>query len=844
MANFNRKGGRRGRAMAMTSKTMSSDAADDHQAKEAKLILDRDSQQALHINPLRDAKGLPRLENPTDIPIEVVSCVAPFEDEHQLWPGEVIAALRAFSKTESGETAGRVVAEDDYVAIHRQIRSERSRYRDLDRTRVETGKKIRTTRDSPEAGPTRPDRKASCPLRTIMVRLMPHEAEIANAELDPESLGQAIDETVRAFEDAVGGEVVTAAVHRMRSGDLHIHIQFTMVLMQEESPTMKGRRLGPWNRMAVQTTREHLARQGDLSPGPRIVGRVKKSLVESGVIGPPPPPAPIYKKVKGKRSLGDGAILGYSFRQKINLVRLAEAAKLPDLAERVSAQRDVGGRFNFFRCQSDTALEADYLDLWLERVWRKSVMKVLPDDVSGEIKQLGVEAARDYATHGTVMVERTHLRKWKNKLSEKETAVEALEKNAEFRGLSLALEKLGGGAGGEIPEGRSAEEIIGEIDALTDQRAKLSELEGLRQMFRRLLPDEDIPHHDDAEECSRILSARLDKEMERLGGLEAKAATDVRDAHQGLEEVWSELGGTHELGSEDEVSESADKPVTISGWLGRIRNQTHHRIEQTKSGFLSHWLGMMTGFMHYDESVETKETRLEMAAMEFNQNARKEAWMSIFRHFNKNQDPEGKAESEIKNEVETTLRRRIGDGIKQGLASVFEFFGAPPPVSHAQNEIELALNQASVSHKELLEKEVLRDVLRVLQGGEFREEVVAGLEKAALKKLIKDAAEAFKGGVEEQQSIAVGKTARSIFGSKAGDHMLATEANPSQAIKHEIRRLRIADWLLERVLPLVPNQPAGSPGEKLIQSMRLIVGRRPVREASNEPQKGGSEPQR
>jgi hypothetical protein len=141
-----------------------------------------------------------------------------------------------------------------------------------------------------------------------------------------------------------------------------------------------------------------------------------------------------------------------------------------------------------------------------------------------------------------------------------------------------------------------------------------------------------------------------------------------------------------------------------------------------------------------------------------------------------------------------------------------------------------------------LEKEGLRDVLRVLQGGEFRDEVVAGLEKASLQKLIEDAAEAFKGGVEEQQSIAVGKTARSIFGSKAGDHMLATESNPAQAIKHEIRRLRIADWLLERVLPLVPNQPAGSPGEKLIQSMRLIVGRRPDREAPNEPQKGGNEP--
>jgi hypothetical protein len=827
--------------MAMTSKTMNSEAADDHQAKESKLILDRDSQQALHINPLRDAKGLPRLLGQSDPPAGEESCTTPFENEHQLWPGEVIAALRAFSKTESGETVGRVIAEHDYVALHRQIRSERSRYRDLDRTRVEAGKIVRGRKEPPDSETRIPGRKASCPLRTIMVRLMPHEAEIANAELEPNSLERAIDEAVRAFEGAVGGEVVTAAVHRMRSGDLHIHLQFTMVVMEEESPTMRGRRLGPWKRMANRTAREHLAKAGNLAPGPPIVSKTRKALVDSGDIPPPSPPELIFRKVKGRRSLGEGAILGYSFRQKINLVRLAEEANLPDLAEKVAAVRDLGGRFGFFRNQSDEDLEAKYLDVWLERVWRKSVLKMLPDPALREVRRLGVEAARDYATHGTVMVEKTHLRRWKDKLHEKEAAVKALERDAETRGLSLAVTKLGGG-GREIPEGQTADEIIREINELTERRVKLADLESLRRQFRRLLPNEQVPHHDNADECTRILSARLDQEVERLVGVEAKAASTIREAHQGLEEVWCGLGGTLEENLDTGLSESSEEPVSIAGWLDRIRNQTRQTIEGIKSGFLSHWLGMVTGLMHYEETVESKEEKLETAVLGLHEDARKESWISIFRCLNENGNPKGNTESEIQKEVESSLAGKIGNGIKQGLKGVFRLLGGSPPHTDDPDEIELALKQASACHKESLEKDALRDVIRVLKGETFSEDAVADLEKEELQKVISDAADAFNKGVEEQQWIAVGKTARSIFGSKAGNRMLATEANPSQAIKNEIRRLKIADWLLERVLPLVPNQPAASPGEKLINSIRSIVWQRPVREAQKDPQKGGSEP--
>jgi hypothetical protein len=246
--------------------------------------------------------------------------------------------------------------------------------------------------------------------------------------------------------------------------------------------------------------------------------------------------------------------------------------------------------------------------------------------------------------------------------------------------------------------------------------------------------------------------------------------------------------------------------------------------------------------MHYEETVESKEEKLETAVLGLHEDARKESWISIFRCLNENGNPKGNTESEIQKEVESSLAGKIGNGIKQGLKGVFRLLGGSPPDTDDPDEIELALKQASACHKESLEKDALRDVIRVLKGETFNQDDVADLEKEELQKVISDAADAFNRGVKQHERIAIGKTVRSIFGTKEGDRILESGVDPAIAIKHEIKRLRDADRLLDEVLPLVPGQPAGSAGEELIQSIRSIVGLRPSRKPQEEPSKGGNAP--
>ncbi len=218
-----------------------------------------------------------------------------------------------------------------------------------------------------------------------------------------------MDATVAEFEKATDCEVVTAAAHRMSETDCHIHIQYTMVQALEETKTMLGRRMRPWKELASKMARESLAADDISNPAPAAIGARKNQLIASGLLSPPPEAGLEYCKLAGLRNLGDGAILGYSFRQKLNLVRAAEAGGEAGLGKEVTKRNDSRGRFEPIAKMDDANLDAKYLDLWLERVWRQNVTSRLPETSRAKLIADGVKAARNYAKFGTSLVEKTHI---------------------------------------------------------------------------------------------------------------------------------------------------------------------------------------------------------------------------------------------------------------------------------------------------------------------------------------------------------------------------------------------------------------------------------------------------
>ena len=455
--------------MAMVSKTMSSGGSDDHQGKEEVLVKDREKQRAGHITDLRKKKNLPKLgvdalpgeiqtrggdvegggkANKRDDPKEEFSKAFKDDDDQDqgIPPGSdhLIRARRVFDRDADFLPVGRKVNGDEYVATHSEFRQERNRYRDHgnqmsntgETVSIRTGEYLTYTTKGTDAAPGEEkeradkERKTPAPLRTIMVRLMPHEATVANPHLSESALDRAIDETARAFAKAMGQaderyglgcEVVSAAVHRMENHDLHLHLQYSMVVGAPETPSMLGRRLKPWRIGATKMACEELAAKGITNPGNRAIGKMKQKLIADEKLDPAPVAQIEYRKFSGKRSLNEKHILGHSFRFKMNLVRVAEEAGRQDIADLVTEKRDGQKGFRavahpteaqrvekaeFFGLAEYNEEDA-YIDLWLERVWRNAIKDQLPDEVLKEMEVAGVQAAKDYASYGTVMIEST-----------------------------------------------------------------------------------------------------------------------------------------------------------------------------------------------------------------------------------------------------------------------------------------------------------------------------------------------------------------------------------------------------------------------------------------------------
>lgn len=429
MGKKNQSGGRRGRQMARTNKSMSSKEADDHLSKLEKLRKDAEKQLA-HINKVREKKGLPPMKRMTvdlhaDIVLRTNDDAADEElvkDCELVKDGDLITGIRVYDRSADGPV-GRRVAGEEFSAVHSLAKRVRECYRELDGTMVRVGDVIGTKVGNVGA---RKEllRRAPSPLKSIMVRLMPHEAEVTGAELTRIQIEAAMDRTAAAFEAETGCEVISAVVHRMSATDLHIHLQYTMIHQVEESTSMLGRRMKPWKAMASKMAREALEADG-VPPSPAAIGKKKLDLIASGLLEAAPEAGIEFHKRKGLRSLGDGAILGYSFRQKLNLVRLAEDGGELEIAAGVTTLRDMRGGFAPIAKKSDDELNGKYLDLWLERFWRRSVTDELSEDSRVRLVEAGVEAARNYATFGTTLVEETHTALRIEELNEKAKALDA-----------------------------------------------------------------------------------------------------------------------------------------------------------------------------------------------------------------------------------------------------------------------------------------------------------------------------------------------------------------------------------------------------------------------------------
>ena len=412
--------------MAKSSKTVNSLVALWHLGLLDHLERHAEKQRMGHTNDVRRRNGLELLppktallddEDPTTKALDSED-----EDRELLVIDDLglIAGLRLYDRQPDGSPVGRSVSGEEFVATHCRIRRERETYRELDSKMVRVGEvvSIRRGRDMEALNNdytesrTERERRAPGVLKSIMVRCMPHEAEIAGPLLSPDALNAVMDRAAAEFVAETGCEIISVVVHRMNNGDLHVHIQYTMVIGILESKCMLGRRgLKAWKVTAGQLAREALRADGVDNPNPSAIGAKKNRLVAEGKLAPAPEAQIEYRKFKGLRSLREGSILGYSFRQKLNLVRLAEDAGDPILADRVINLNDGRARFRPIAKRGDSDLEKKYLDLWLERTWRNLVKAVLPEEALGKIRVAGVVAARNYADYGTVMVEPSHLKR-------------------------------------------------------------------------------------------------------------------------------------------------------------------------------------------------------------------------------------------------------------------------------------------------------------------------------------------------------------------------------------------------------------------------------------------------
>jgi len=445
----NQPAGRKGNALANTDKAMNRAGSDLHLSDEDTMRRHAPKQKA-HMDSVERRKSGDRVgPNSVKAPVDESKPVTLESEEDDVdvviggsgqaenleyhdsgktlnQTGRLIVGLRVYDRNDDGTPLGMSATSQELLSKHRQIRREKAQYIDQDGTHVRVGELTRERKgkhlDEPTfwGGERTRERRVPGVIRSILGRLMPHEGEIAGEELTQVMIEEAMDEAVSEFQKETGCEIISAAAHRMANHDLHIHIQYTMVVQQQKKLGKYTKERKKWRDIVAAMAREALLQDGVHAPNPSAVRAMIKRLRKAGKLDPEPEFKILIRKVKGLRFMGSGSILGHCYRHKLNIVSLAEEAKLPDLAERVIEKKDELGGFRPIAERSDEELEGKYLDLWLERTWRRIIKARLSKEGLREVRSAGVLAARSYADFGAVKPKQSDLERTKVELMYKE----------------------------------------------------------------------------------------------------------------------------------------------------------------------------------------------------------------------------------------------------------------------------------------------------------------------------------------------------------------------------------------------------------------------------------------
>lgn len=545
----NQAGGREHDAMAMTDKSLNSYYSIGHLCIDDNLQAHSVKQKREHTDKVLARKGRPRKskggEQPEDTkPVDLQD----EEDDRKVLLVEdqrLIVGRRLYDRRPDGTPVGKNAASDEFMARHSEFRRERNSYLDRDGTHVEAGKVIRERKgrylEEPKmlGGERDRDRRAPGVMKSILARLMPHEALTAADELSGELLDAAMDRAVTEFQSAIGCEIISAVVHRMSDHDLHIHIQYSMVVAQEKPVGKHSNIRKEWDAEASRLAREALHAVKVDDPNPSAIGAMIKKLMKEGRIQPPPTVQIVFRKIRGRRFLGKGNILGYSFRHKLNLTRLAQEAGDDALGQRVTDMKDDRRGFAPIAVKTDQDLEKKYLDVWLERTWRNSVKEFVSQELLEKMKYAGVQAAKDYADYGTSMPEAFDLEQKKVELEyeaaqnewdrqfldyENERYRAELEENAKLEVQAL-----------ESRTRAHENELLESQKRLDAQKATLDEREGSLR---------------NREESIKDVQKVAEEARQQAESLRAKVAElkDKADLFDRLAEFWRQILDTPGLG--------------------------------------------------------------------------------------------------------------------------------------------------------------------------------------------------------------------------------------------------------------------------------------------------------
>jgi hypothetical protein len=574
--------------------------------------------------------------------------------------GDEIVALRTYQKGRSPERIP-VSEGKRWVEHNDNLILSRSKYREIGGEIVEEGKVYATRKllgkdgklkkDAQRRSEDKLDRKGSSPMLSVTLRLMPHEAKAVGdaglvGEFTDDKLDGAIDRTVGAFETKVGCEVISVAVHRMRNSDLHIHIQYTMVLPVDRDEKFLKKAIKDWRSAAAQKARAALlSEKGNAAPA--AIGKRIKEMVEKKEIDPEPNEVPsnsetIYKKKTGLRKLGNEVILGYALKYKLNLVRMIERAlerqdtdreTLDDLAklrDAVISMHDQNEGFRFKANKSDIDLDKKYLDLWLERQWRSNVVAELPEAAKKELLAEAIKDARRYADAGSTR--------------------EVGQYHLDYQHLFDIAKRL-----------KEAQEAI---------KATTEEIEKIERKI---------------EESQSAFT----EESKRLEKLATRIEDDKIEVFGELQKAWRGLVEPEDLVATDHGSSAVQPGVepalesTISGWMTRISNALGRKEKAVEKaaeerGTASVWKWHIKKFGgQIPLETETKvlkscaEAALKKRASDFIAQGIGEGLEVVFRFFGK-EVPIGKRNSEIQKEL-VAAKKEYESGIR--LEALRENFG-------------------------------------------------------------------------------------------------------------------------------------------------------------------------